>query len=122
MIEVKIPNLKKLRKALKSHPRLFVQEFNKAIYKAGFKIQAESKKVTPVDTGRLRASISTDTGFLQAIISPHTDYAIYVHEGTRYMRKRPFMEKGLKSSERFILNTFKEAEDNVLKKIAQKSK
>lgn len=58
-----------------------------------------SKIASPIDTGRMRSSISTDIGNLQAKISPHVEYAIYVHEGTRYMKARPFLSIGYSQAE-----------------------
>jgi len=49
--------------------------------KFAFLIEGESKRETPVDTGRLRASISTDIGNLYARIAPHVAYAGWIHEG-----------------------------------------
>lgn len=121
MIRIEIKNIKQLTSALKSHPDLFIKEFQKALAKAGLVVEIESKKVTPVDTGRLRASISTELKSLMAIISPHTNYALYVHEGTRYMKSRPFMKWGAESAEGRIQQIFLEAEENVLKRIAEKS-
>lgn len=66
-----------------------------SIARYAFLIERESKRVTPVDTGRLRSSIMTDIGNLRAKISPSVVYAGWVHEGTRYMRGRPFMKIGL---------------------------
>ena len=63
-----------------------------------FRTEAESKVVTPVDTGRLRASIGTDIGNLEAKIAPHTDYAGFVHWGTSRVRGRPFMLWGLQAA------------------------
>ena len=60
-----------------------------------FKIQRFAKQVTPVDTGRLRASISTRLGDLEATTSTNVEYALFVHEGTKFMRGRPFMEQGV---------------------------
>lgn len=59
-------------------------------------VERYAKQLTPVDTGRLRASISFSpaTLWLTSVVSTHTNYAIFVHEGTRYMRARPFMETG----------------------------
>jgi HK97 gp10 family phage protein len=59
-------------------------------------VERYAKQLTPVDTGRLRASIfySPANSFLQAVVSTNTEYAIYVHEGTKYMRARPFMKYG----------------------------
>ena len=65
------------------------------IERYAFLIERESKKKTPVDTGRLRTSIFTDIGNLRAKISPNVNYAGWVHEGTRRMRARPFMKIGL---------------------------
>lgn len=47
----------------------------------GFDIERKAKKQTPVDTGRLRASINTSIGKFQARISPHVVYAGWIHEG-----------------------------------------
>lgn len=65
-------------------------------------VESYAKQVTPVDTGRLRASIGTS--FLiaggmgsggTAVVATHTNYAGFVHDGTRYMRARPFMKHGV---------------------------
>lgn len=61
-------------------------------------IEGESKKQTPVDSGRLRSSIHSSFGWLKSTISTNTNYAVYVHEGTRYMTGRPFMMRGLNAS------------------------
>ena len=55
-----------------------------------------AKQLTPVDTGFLRGSIqvSPELFGIRAVVSTNTDYAIFVHEGTKYMRKRPFMLMG----------------------------
>ena len=59
-----------------------------------FAIERESKKLSPVDTNRMRSSIDTRIGNLQARVGPHVDYALFVHEGTRYMAGRPFLRWG----------------------------
>lgn len=60
-------------------------------------VESYSKQVTPVDTGRLRASIGTSlfTTGIGAIVQPNTHYAGFVHEGTKYMRARPYMQWGV---------------------------
>ena len=59
-------------------------------------VERYAKQLTPVKTGRLRASINFTpvSIMLQSIVSTKTDYAIFVHEGTKYMRGRPFMKYG----------------------------
>jgi hypothetical protein len=55
-----------------------------------------SKQLTPVATGFLRASINFTpaTHWLSTEVSTHTNYAVFVHEGTKFMRGRPFMKYG----------------------------
>jgi len=47
----------------------------------------------PVDTGRLRADIGHkfNKRELKGIIYNDVKYAVHVHEGTRYMRGRPYI-------------------------------
>jgi HK97 gp10 family phage protein len=92
-----VPSFGKVAKAFKSI------EFGKALQVAiktmAFLVEREAKQVTPVDTGRLRASIGVDLGNLQARIAPNTDYAGFVHEGTKFMHARPYMKWGLEKAE-----------------------
>lgn len=71
------------------------------INKLAFGIERFGKQLSPVLTGRLRASIHTTpaSSMLQAVVATGTDYAIFVHEGTRFMRGRPFMEMGASLSQ-----------------------
>lgn len=50
-----------------------------------------------IDTGLLRASTRL-TKFTsdEARVGPNVDYDIFVHEGTRFMRARPFIPAGVK--------------------------
>lgn len=63
------------------------------------KAETASKARCPVDTGRLRGSINwrivLEGGTLVAIIGTNVEYAIFVHEGTRYMSGRPFLVEGV---------------------------
>lgn len=52
-----------------------------------------------IDTGRLRSSIAIavlpQEGTWVGRVGTNVDYAIYVHEGTRYMRANPFLKDAL---------------------------
>jgi len=65
--------------------------------KLAFATERFGKQLTPVDTGRLRASIGVSSliGVVGHMVSTSVSYSVYVHEGTRYMRARPFLKKGL---------------------------
>jgi HK97 gp10 family phage protein len=61
------------------------------------KIMTESKRITPVDTGRLRSSghVKSPTrsgSMITVVMAFATDYALFVHEGTRRMAGRKYLE------------------------------
>ena len=68
------------------------------IEKFAFSIERASKQVTPVKTGLLRGSILAEIKPLWAMISPHTNYAAFIHEGTSRIQARPFMTWGLEAT------------------------
>lgn len=88
------PSLTAIQKA---YGNAGVREFlAKEIERISFKIQRFAKQVTPVDTGVLRASIVTKSlGELSHEVFTNKEYALFVHEGTKFMRGRPFMEQGV---------------------------
>ena len=66
----------------------------KAIEAYAFIIESEAKKETPVDTGRLRASIGTSIYPLRAVIGPYVKYAEWIHEGKMIRGGRLIRIKG----------------------------
>jgi HK97 gp10 family phage protein len=62
-------------------------------------VQAQSyaSEMCPVDTGRLRSSIThemgTEHGSPVGLVSANTNYAVFVHEGTGRMKGRPFLRQ-----------------------------
>jgi HK97 gp10 family phage protein len=83
--------------------------------------EAESKKVTPVETGTLRRSIThrvEPTGS-HGVIGTNVQYARYVHEGTVYNISRPFLERGIRNSQPQFDQYIEEAGDELMARIAQ---
>ena len=80
-------------------PKRLEEAMSRAIAKIAFRFEGAAKRITPVDTGRLRASIFTVAKRLSATVSTNVKYAVFVHEGTRYTRARPFMSDALKNVE-----------------------
>lgn len=124
-VSITIKNLPQIRAAFGAAPRFMGEEFTKAITKSTLYVQGQSMLRTPVLTGRLRASHTTrytgsGLGFT-GTVEPTANYAIYVHEGTRYMRGRPFLKQGVEASESTIQNLFTTAMQNVLNKIADRT-
>jgi HK97 gp10 family phage protein len=121
-IDVKITGLERLRRRWNSAPDKVKKMTQDALNKSGYLVEGASKRITPVDTGRLRSSISlSSTLALRAephvVVSPHTNYAIYVHEGTRRMKGRPFMTKGYESVKSRIRNEMRKLLKDVTKEL-----
>jgi len=128
-ISIKIPNLPKFQAALNKSPQYTEKEIRKAFEESLYQIVIETKPITPIDKGALRSSIGQvdNEGIFKiektrAMVGTNIKYAVYVHEGTRYMIGRPFLETGLKKSESKIKGFFKDAINNVFNKIAMQSK
>lgn len=68
---------------------------NNAVRDTAFRIEGSAKRSSPVDTGRLRGSITTDFNPSEtnptAEIGTNVEYANYVEYGTYKMAARPFL-------------------------------
>lgn len=93
--------------------RLFNRKSNvyKHTFTVGVRIQNAAKvrlgrSPKRIDTGRLRASIGVkpfkSAGFpiYGVTVGTNVDYAIYVHDGTRYMEANPFLRDAVISVSR----------------------
>lgn len=119
MIIIKIKNVAEIKRTFQNYPIRMEREVGIALKKSAFEIEREAKPATPVDTGRLRASILVDTlTKTRATIAPHTDYALTVHEGLghgRNSRPRRFMKEGADKAMDNINKYFKDAVKNALR-------
>lgn len=120
-ITVEIKNLPEIKAAFAKSPILMARELNKAIAKTVLQIGRDSRLNTPVDTGRLRSSTYEQFGNLKGEIGTNTNYDIFVHEGTRYMKARPYLRKAVDKNEVNIDSNFTEAVQTVLDKIGDQT-
>lgn len=71
----------------------------KYLKQQGIKVQRRAKQLAPVDTGRLRASITEELGQeggdLVERIGTDVDYAIHQEMGTVHMSGTPFLRPAL---------------------------
>ena len=122
-VTVEIKGLDKLISKFAKSPRMIARNLNDGIKQGGFYVERQSKyaistgPTKAIDTGMLRRSISTSFKPLSAIIAPHTEYAGFVHEGTRYMHARPFMTRGLDLAKRGLGRIFQKMADNIAKEL-----
>jgi|GEM_PF-1426856 len=88
------------------------------VHKAAFDIEANAKgnlwKGHGVDTGKMKNSITSEfPSQTQAIIGPHTYYAIYVEYGTYRMRAIPFMRSAAEKVAPSYLAELQRLEDHL---------
>ena len=118
-MEVKIKNLDKILKNLNNAPKIIQDEGNRVIGLTLITVEAKAKPITPIDTGRLRSSYQTHLRHLAGILNVATDYAVFVHEGTRFMKGRPFLKQGVQASMGKINQYWKELGDRIVKDLAR---
>lgn len=81
------------------------QELGKGMQEAAFLVEGAAKRQLTsgpnraIRTGYLRSSIGvTSLTPFQARVQAQANYGRYVHQGTRYMKARPFMAAGMRDA------------------------
>lgn len=118
---LEIVNLPQIRAAFKSAPYLMAKELDTAIKKSVFLIQRQSMINTPVRTGRLRASTYSRFMPAEGVVGTNTDYDVFVHNGTRFMKARPYLKDAIEETKGETAKFFTKAVDNVLSDIGKRT-
>lgn len=118
-VGITIPNAAKFRAAFRQAPVLVRRHMDVAIRKTVLNIGRRSRQFTPVDTGRLRASTREIFSPGRGEVGTHTNYDIFVHEGTRFMRARPFLRDAVNVEEQKTDLYFTEELQKALNTIAR---
>lgn len=121
-IKVEIKNLSQIKRAFRAAPKLMSKNLGIAIKTATLMVGRDSRILTPVDTGRLRASTREQFSATKGIVSTHTNYDVFVHEGTRYMRARPFMRTAVNKNQPLINRLFSKAAQDTLDQVARQTR
>lgn len=105
LVSVKISGLKELISGISDIKNKMASTLSEGMREAAFAVETAAKRqITSgrnraIKTGFLRASIGVTSVLpFQAKVQAGAFYGIYVHEGTRYMRARPFLSDGLKDA------------------------
>lgn len=91
-----VKGLKKLLKTLEKIPKELEGDVEGVLEANALQIEAEAKRMAPIDTGKLRQSIKALrdgklTFKIQANSTGLAPYAPFVEYGTRYQRSQPFL-------------------------------
>lgn len=117
-VDITITNLAQIKRAFDVAPMEMTKQLDIAIKKTLFRIQASGMPNTPVLTGRLRGSWYSKFGNLRGETGTNTNYDVFVHEGTRFMKARPYLRDAVEANGTETEREFKEAVQNTLDKIA----
>mgnify|MGYP001583285988 CR=1 FL=1 len=132
-IKVEIKNLGKMLDAFKQSPQIVGKYLNKSIREGISEIRREAVPRTPVANpsswkhpvkgyvgGRLRGSYEQTIAPFRGELYPTVNYAIFVHEGTRFMKGRPFLKQGIEAAQGNIERRFEHNLEKALQEIASK--
>ena len=108
-IALKSPDIKKFHQFLKSNPDLVRKHTSIAMKKSLFALEATATRLAPVDTGHLQQNIRSSYTPLRGTVTPTPNYSIYVHEGTRFQKARPFLTNAMKKEEKKVVGFFTQA-------------
>jgi phage gpG-like protein len=120
-ISIRIKNASQIRRAYDKAPAEMTKALSIAIKKAAFLVQGRSMQNAPVLTGRLRASHFTHFMPLAATVGTNTNYDTFVHEGTKFMKGRPYLRMAVEDSNNEINDLFTRATQEVLNELGRRS-
>ncbi len=118
MIEYEIQGLDRLQEKFASLNGDLSSATRDFLEKASSTVEGNAKRLAPVDTGRLRASIthSVDRALMPqyAIVGTNVAYAGFQEYGTRHMKPSPYMRPGLEQSQAAIEGYLREMEQRIV--------
>ena len=95
-----------------------IAEGKEVLQRIALVVEGNAKRHTPVKTGTLRRSITTRVEGNAAYVGTSVEYAVFVHDGTKYMAGRPFLTEGLDDSVSQIDGMLSEWGGKILEKAA----
>ena len=121
-VSIQVEGLDKVKKKFTIMPRKVGQAISKAIKESAFIIEGEAKTALTIGptraikTGTLRSQNTVrELSDIRASIYPLVQYAVLVHEGTKRMRPRPWMEVAAKEATPRVQEIFDNAVEEILK-------
>ena len=116
-VNIKISNIEAIRAAFNRAPGIMSKNLNTAIRKALITVQGETlrnvggQRGINVVTGGLRSAAQQAPVFfnLMGVYNIDINYAVFVHDGTKFMRARPFLKEAVDSEAVIIDSFFREA-------------
>lgn len=114
-MSLKVNGLEGLNRALKGASQAVKGEVGNAVkmivatLERGGKEAVRSGPTRAFDTGNLMNNIGSVYDQFSGIIFSEAPYSLYIHEGTKYMKERPFFEKAIEDSQESIQNIIEDS-------------
>jgi len=110
MIDIDFGKIARLHAAMKQMPGIITEELGKAVTDLVLIVEAEAKRLCPVDTGKLRASITpVIESWAAGFVGTNTSYAPHVEYGTRNAPAQAFLEPAFLEGKRRASKVFGQA-------------
>ena len=109
-----IEGLQELNQEFNDLENALTQEIITALMRGGMIIETDAKRRCPVDTGRLRASLTTDveregkTTFVLKV-GTNVEYASFVETGTSRMAAQPFLRPAVDAKAKDVVDEIRES-------------
>lgn len=92
------------------------KDVSKLVKDTLYNIEKDAKQKCPVDTGRLRGSITTNIiSAYSGEVGTNVEYAEYVEYGTRYQSAQPYFEPAVEKNE----DKFNDALDEIIERLLE---
>lgn len=101
-VEVRVDNRDEFKRGMEAALATALEEI-------GLTAEGYAKRACPVDTGRLRNSIThiVDEGGKCAVIGTNVEYASYVELGTRHQKPQPYLKPAAEDHESTYRSIFR---------------
>ena len=119
-MSVELVNQRQINIQLKDLQKLSTLELVKGVAKASLRVEAATKKLTPVDTGLLRSSytheVNKEKGRIVGTVGTNIKYAPPVELGSKHQRPQPHLRPAFKQNRELIKNDIALAQNRAMKK------
>lgn len=88
-----------------------IEEAHRVILRAGYRVRNESLRLVPVDTGRLKSSLTVaqeaDGDGFWVVVGTNVSYAVHVEYGTARAKAQPFLRPAVDAERDRLISELK---------------
>jgi HK97 gp10 family phage protein len=96
------------KRLIKRWPERLAEVNKRFLPKAALNVEADAVRLVPVDSGRLKGSITSRVDDDRAIIGSNVEYAPHVEYGTKFMRAQPYLRPAIDRMKKPLIDLYKQ--------------